>query len=168
MNDFLDPETLVAIDEEDGGTESRIRNLSRLLLRRSNAALAKHELRATQLPILEALRSGAVLGHGELAGIIETTASALTYALRPLKAQGFVTVVAGSRPRSSYAAITLKGMQLYDQAVQTSQAEELRLAKIFGKPLLRQLHEVLDATSYIVHGEDLTLSDTVQPAGENF
>lgn len=93
-----------------------LRQASRVMTRYYDRALAPMGLRITQLPILSWLASAGPMTMHVLADRLVLDRATLGHNLRPLEAQGLVTLTAGEDRRSRLVALTESGQRKLREA----------------------------------------------------
>jgi len=111
---------------------SLIRQAARRVTRFYDQALAASGLRITQYPILVSLAVSGPMGMGVLAERMVMDRATLGHNLRPLQAQGLVTIGAGRDRRSRVVSLTEPGRRLLREARPAWEAAQCRFESALG------------------------------------
>lgn len=129
-----------------GCTNFKLRQLTRVVSQRYDAALAAAGLKTTQYSLLSHVLRLGPLRPGELAAAMSMDASTLTRNLKPLLAAGWVSLGDGDDARSRSVAITPAGRDKRAEAQRHWKAAQESLNEQLGTPRVAALHALLDDT----------------------
>lgn len=122
----------------------RLRTATRAVTRAYDEALRPVGLRATQLPVLVASASDAVVSITALAEVMGMDRSTLTRNLRPLESEGLIKVGVEGWRRSRALEITTKGRAKLQQALPLWEKAQRALRHKLGDRRWQLLHGDLD------------------------
>jgi DNA-binding MarR family transcriptional regulator len=109
-----------------------IRQAARRITRMYDQALAPVGLRITQLPILSSLATGGPMTMSVLAERMVMDRATLGHNLRPLEAQGLVTMTSGQDRRSRIVTLTDSGLRKLTEARPAWRAAQKTFEAAFG------------------------------------
>ncbi|THF67743.1 winged helix-turn-helix transcriptional regulator [Deinococcus sp. Arct2-2] len=115
------------------------RMAARALTRLYDEALAPSGVRITQFAVLAAVAFHGPFTMKALAKVLVMDRTTLTADLRPLEAQGFVTVVPGEDRRTRVVTITPRGREAVRAAAPLWQGVQARIEAGIGAPRLQAL-----------------------------
>jgi len=127
-----------------------LRRASRAVTRLFDEALQPSGLRATQFVVLVAIHAEGSVTLPALAAALGVERSALTRALKPLEAQGYVSVRTSRAGGTASVRLLAKGRRRLEQTVPLWQAAQGRFVERVGRDgwnrMLEDLGRVVDAT----------------------
>jgi DNA-binding MarR family transcriptional regulator len=129
------PTDQVSLDDrvkETGCNCAAIRQAARRVTRLYDQALLPFGLRITQYPILVSLATGGPVTMRVLADKMAMDRATLGHNLRPLEAQGMVTMIAGEDRRSRVVALTEVGRRKLREARPAWHAAQETFEAAFG------------------------------------
>jgi DNA-binding MarR family transcriptional regulator len=127
-----------------GCTNFKTRQLSRLLSRRYDAALAPAGLKTTQYSLLSHVLQLGPIAPGELARRMGLDASTLTRNLQPLLGAGLLVQDAGPDGRTRSISLTDAGRAKQAEARRGWKAAQLEVNALLGAERVAALHALLD------------------------
>lgn len=130
--------------QPQGCTNFKTRQLSRLLSRRYDAALAASGLKTTQYSLLSHLLQLGPIAPGELARRMGLDASTLTRNLQPLLAAGWLVQDAGPDARTRSISLTDAGRTKQAEARRGWKAAQHEVNAVLGSERVAALHALLD------------------------
>lgn len=128
-----------------GCTHFKLRQLARRVGQHYDRIVAVAGLKTTQYSLLSHLARLGPVRPGELAAGMGMDASTLTRNLKPLIAQGWVSVGAGDDARSRRVTLTDAGRDKRRQAQREWKAAQLALNQRLGVRRVADLHALIDA-----------------------
>jgi DNA-binding MarR family transcriptional regulator len=125
-------------------TDTKLRQLVRLVGRRYDAELRKAGLGMTQFWVLTQ-----ILEHGparpcDLAKAMALEPSTLTRTLKPLMAAGWLELAAGADRRTRSVRITSSGRMKRAEGLRRWQSADMRVRELLGAQNVKRLDAVLD------------------------
>jgi len=130
-----------------GCVSTNIRVASRVLTRYYDEVMSPSGLRVTQLATLAAIAYHGPFTLKVLARVLVMDRSTLTADLRPLEAQGFITIVPGEDRRTRVITVTERGVQAIETAMPLWRRAQAHVEQTLGKgrlgALLGELREVV-------------------------
>ncbi|MGH3116714.1 MAG: MarR family winged helix-turn-helix transcriptional regulator, partial [Gaiellales bacterium] len=144
-----------------------VRKASRGVTQLYDHALSPTGIRATQLPILVAMRMAGPLPLKELAGRLGLDRTTLTRNLKGLESAGLVRHAGGEDRRVRLAAVTRAGEEALENALHVWAEVQSRVVRKFGVRRLRALQRELAALGEVVRagrGQTTGRSRATSPA----
>lgn len=129
-----------------GCTNLKLRQIDRMVTRHYNAYLAQVGLKNMQYALLSHVVRLGPIRPGDLARRLQMDASTLTRNLKPLAAQGWLTVRAGRDARSRVVETTTAGRAKRIEAQRAWKAAQMALNARLGTERVVALHDLLDTS----------------------
>jgi len=133
------PPTLVTASDSAACACGRLRRASRALTQFYDDALAPTGLRVTQLSLMRTLAREGTTRVSALAKVFMLDRTALSRALDPLVARGYVRIVSGRDARTREVTITRAGAAALDEASAEWKRAQAAVAKRIGRERLDTL-----------------------------
>lgn len=129
-----------------GCTNLKLRQVDRMVTRHYNSYLNPTGLKNMQYALLSHVVKLGPIRPGDLARRMQMDASTLTRNLKPLAAQGWLTVSAGEDARSRLVEATAAGRAKRAEAQRAWKAAQVALNERLGVERVSALHDLLDAS----------------------
>jgi DNA-binding MarR family transcriptional regulator len=127
-----------------GCTNLRLRQLGRIVNRHYDQHLSAVGLKSTQYALLSCLVKLGPIRPSDVARSLQMDASTLTRNLKPMVAQGWLSVGAGENARSRLIEATSEGIALRAQAQRAWKSAQTALNHRLGVMQVSALHDMLD------------------------
>jgi DNA-binding MarR family transcriptional regulator len=127
-------------------TAYKTRQLARKVMTHFEASIVTLGIKGTQFSLLGCVLRDGPIKPSALAQVMELSASTLSRNVKPLIAQGWLTMSEGTDARSRLLAITPEGKKLFKQAGKRWQDAQAALGQELGTQLLAVLHGIVDST----------------------
>jgi DNA-binding MarR family transcriptional regulator len=127
-----------------GCTNFKLRQLTRTVSRRYDAAVAASGLKTTQYSLLSHIGAMEPVRPSDLAAKMNLEVSTLSRNLQPLVAQGWVTQGPGPDARTRLVALTEAGRAKRSEAQRLWKQAQLSLNDTLGEARVAQLHQLID------------------------
>jgi DNA-binding MarR family transcriptional regulator len=144
----------VATRQPRGCTHFKTRQLSRLLSRHYDAALAAAGLKTTQYSLLSHVLHLEPIAPGELARHMGLDASTLTRNLQPLLVAGWLLQEAGADARTRSIRITDSGRAKHAEAQRRWKLAQTGVNQLLGAERVAALHTLIDDCTALLESAD--------------
>lgn len=132
------------IENLQGCTNFKLRQLSRLVLQQSEPHFADSGLKMTQYSLLAHIDKLGPLAPGALARRMDLDASTLSRNLQPLLADGLIELLPGEDARSRRVQVTEAGRLKRNEMKADWKRAQLAINDKLGAPRVMRLHALLD------------------------
>lgn len=127
-----------------GCTNFKLRQITRTVSRRYDAALVSSGLKTTQYSLLSHIAALGPVRPSDLAAAMNLELSTLTRNLQPLVAQGWAELGAGPDARSRLVSVTASGRAKRSEAQRLWKQAQQGLNTTLGTERVAKLHDLLD------------------------
>lgn len=135
---------MIHASKPQGCTNLKLRQLDRIVTRHYNTYLTQIGLQNMQYALLSHVVHLGPIRPGDLARRMQMDASTLTRNLKPLAAQGWLTIGAGEDARSRLIEVTAAGRKKRTEGQGAWKAAQLALNERLGAQRVAALHDLLD------------------------
>ncbi|MDV7089786.1 MarR family winged helix-turn-helix transcriptional regulator [Rhodococcus opacus] len=136
-----------------GCTNSKLRQLTRIVTRHYDGHLAEAGLRNTQYALLSHVVRLGPIRPGDLARRMHMEASTLTRSLQPLASKEWLKIGAGADERSRLIEATEAGQAKQAEGQRAWKAAQTALNERLGVERVAALHDLLDACIESLDGD---------------
>lgn len=137
-----------------GCTNLKLRQLGRMVTRHYDRHLAAAGLKITQYSLLSHVVKLGPIRPSDLARRMQMDASTLTRNLKPMAAQGWLTIGQGEDARSRLISATPKGQEMRAKGQIAWKDAQISLNERLGVERVRAIHELLDSSIAILDKGD--------------
>jgi DNA-binding MarR family transcriptional regulator len=127
-----------------GCTNFKLRQLARIVTQDYDAELDGLGIKITQYSLLSHVLKLGPIRSVDLARAMSMDSSTLSRNLKPLIAEGWLSIEAGADARSHLVGITKTGRQKRQEAQRHWHSAQTRLNKVLGEKRVLALHQLLD------------------------
>lgn len=127
-----------------GCTNFKLRQITRSVSRRYDAAIASTGLKMTQYSLLSHIAAMEPVRPSDLAAKMNLEVSTLSRNLQPLIAQGWVDLGPGPDARTRLVALTVAGRGKRAEVQRLWKQAQLQLNDTLGVERVAQLHQLID------------------------
>jgi DNA-binding MarR family transcriptional regulator len=127
-----------------GCTNFKLRQITRTVSRRYDAAVAASGLKTTQYSLLSHIGAMGPVRPSDLAAKMNLEVSTLSRNLQPLIAQGWVELGPGPDGRTRLVSLTEPGRAKRTEAQRLWKQAQLNLNDTLGEARVAQLHQLID------------------------
>lgn len=142
-----------------GCTNFKLRQITRTVSRRYDAAVAAAGLKTTQYSLLSHIAALGPVRPSDLAAEMKLELSTLSRNLQPLIAQGWVELGPGPDARTRLVALTEPGRAKRAEAQRLWKQAQLNLNEVLGEARVAQLHRLIDESLALLGADDDGESD---------
>lgn len=142
-----------------GCTNFKLRQLTRTVSRRYDAAVAASGLKTTQYSLLSHIGAMEPVRPSDLAAKMNLEVSTLSRNLQPLIAQGWVALGPGPDARTRLVGLTEAGRAKRSEAQRLWKQAQLRLNDTLGEARVAQLHQLIDDCLAVIGSDEEGASD---------
>ena len=142
-----------------GCTNFKLRQITRTISRRYDAAVAASGLKTTQYSLLSHIGSMEPVRPSDLAAKMNLEVSTLSRNLQPLIAQGWVTLGPGPDARTRLVALTDTGRAKRAEAQRLWKQAQLSLNEALGEARVAQLHQLIEESLALLGADEEETSD---------
>lgn len=137
-----------------GCTNFKLRQITRTVSRRYDAAVAASGLKTTQYSLLSHIGSMEPVRPSDLAAKMNLEVSTLSRNLQPLIAQGWVELGPGPDARTRLVVLTEAGRAKRTEAQRLWKQAQLSLNDTLGEARVAQLHQLIDECLAVIGADD--------------
>ena len=142
-----------------GCTNFKLRQITRTVSRRYDAAVAGSGLKTTQYSLLSHVASMEPVRPSDLAAKMNLEVSTLSRNLQPLIAQGWVALGPGPDARTRLVELTESGRAKRAEAQRLWKQAQLSLNQTLGEARVAQLHQLIDECLALLGADEEDASD---------
>jgi DNA-binding MarR family transcriptional regulator len=142
-----------------GCTNFKLRQLTRTVSRRYDAAVAAAGLKTTQYSLLSHIAARGPVRPSDLAAEMKLDLSTLSRNLQPLVAQGWAELGPGPDARTRWVTLTDAGRAKRAEAQRLWKQAQLSLNAALGDARVAQLHRLIDDSLAVLGASDDGESD---------
>ncbi|WOB07054.1 MarR family winged helix-turn-helix transcriptional regulator [Piscinibacter gummiphilus] len=142
-----------------GCTNFKLRQITRTVSRRYDAAIASTGLKMTQYSLLSHIAAMEPVRPSDLAAKMNLEVSTLSRNLQPLIAQGWVDLGPGPDARSRLVALTEPGRAKRAEVQRLWKQAQLQLNDTLGVERVAQLHQLIDECLAVLGADEEGESD---------
>lgn len=137
-----------------GCTNFKLRQITRAVTRRYDAAVAGAGLKTTQYSLLSHIAALGPVRPSDLAAHMNLELSTLSRNLQPLVAQGWVLLGPGPDARTRLVSLTDAGRAKRTEAQRLWKQAQLQLNETLGEARVAQLHQLIEESLALLGAED--------------
>jgi DNA-binding MarR family transcriptional regulator len=137
-----------------GCTNFKLRQITRTVSRRYDAAVAAAGLKTTQYSLLSHIGAMEPVRPSDLADKMNLELSTLSRNLQPLIQQGWATLGPGPDGRTRLVALTDAGRAKRTEAQRLWKQAQLNLNAVLGEARVAQLHALIDDSLALLGADD--------------
>ncbi len=137
-----------------GCTNFKLRQITRAVTRRYDAAVAGAGLKTTQYSLLSHIAALGPVRPSDLAAHMNLELSTLSRNLQPLVAQGWVLLGPGPDARTRLVSLTDAGRAKRTEAQHLWKQAQLQLNETLGEARVAQLHQLIEESLALLGAED--------------
>ena len=137
-----------------GCTNFKLRQITRAVTRRYDAAVAAAGLKTTQYSLLSHIAALGPVRPSDLAANMGLELSTLSRNLQPLVAQGWAVLGPGPDARTRLVSLTDAGRAKRTEAQRLWKQAQLQLNETLGEGRVTQLHQLIEESLALLGGED--------------
>ncbi len=137
-----------------GCTNFKLRQLTRTVSRRYDAAVAASGLKTTQYSLLSHIGALEPVRPSDLAAKMNLEVSTLSRNLQPLIAQGWAALGPGPDGRTRLVSLTEPGRSKRTEAQRLWKQAQMNLNDRLGEARVAQLHQLIDECLAVIGADD--------------
>ncbi|MBL0730528.1 MarR family winged helix-turn-helix transcriptional regulator [Piscinibacter sp. HJYY11] len=133
-----------SVTQPRGCTNFKLRQITRMISRRYDAAVAAAGLKTTQYSLLSHIGAMEPVRPSDLAARMNLEVSTLSRNLQPLIAQGWAELGPGPNARTRLVTLTDAGRAKRAEAQRLWKQAQTNLNEVLGEARVVQLHQLID------------------------